>query len=361
VSSQPPKKQNRPLHGLLIIDKPGMAPLPAGACLYEAPDLPLDPQSNPYRSLHPTSHDIVQRVRRLSGTRRIGHTGTLDPMASGVLVLCLGWATRLVEYYQGHDKQYLAEITFGCETDTCDALGTVIAVAALPPLDEARIEQALAGFRGEIMQTPPIYSALKQGGESLHRKARRGEVVEIAARPITIHSLELVAIDPPNRIRVRVHSAAGAYMRSLARDLGKALGTRATLTGLRRESAGGFTLAVAHSMAEVESIAGSNLQTESGSDGLGSLLLAAGAGLDLPALIVEDDASEALGKGQIIALPGADMHATALQARDAQGNLLGILRQTTRPTTYPTPETLYQNAMHWKADKWFAHYAQEGE
>jgi len=145
------------LSGLLVIDKPGLDGDVANSAGIDLP----------------TSHDVVQRVRRWSRQRRIGHTGTLDPMASGVLVLCLGNATRLVEYYQGHDKEYTACVTLGSTTDTYDRLGEVTARHNVGPLEPDTIEGTLDHFRGEILQRPPVYSALKQGGESLHRKARR--------------------------------------------------------------------------------------------------------------------------------------------------------------------------------------------
>lgn len=169
---------DRGIEGLLVVDKPGLAvgESPAGIDL-------------------PTSHDVVQRVRRWSGQRRIGHTGTLDPMASGVLVLCLGAATRLVEYYQGHDKEYLACIELGTVTDTYDACGQVVERRPVGRLEADGVEALLATFRGEIQQRPPIFSALKQGGESLHRKARRGEEIRVESRPVTVHRLELLSIE----------------------------------------------------------------------------------------------------------------------------------------------------------------------
>ena len=197
-------------HGLLIVDKPGLP--------FHLPGNPGDivQLQSPHSNRLPTSHDIVQRVRRLSGQRRIGHTGTLDPFASGVLVLCLGQATRLVEYYQGHDKQYLAEVVLGTATDTYDSTGAVTAQSSVPNLPTALIEQALDNFRGSIMQTPPAYSALKQDGESLHAKARRGEEIALVARPITFYAIRLLSFRPPNRLWIEVHSSSGAYIRSLA-------------------------------------------------------------------------------------------------------------------------------------------------
>ncbi len=191
-------RRSADIHGILVVDKPG---LPANT--------PTTPKTE--QDLL-TSHDVVQRVRRMTGQKRIGHTGTLDPMASGVLVLCLGHATRLVEYYQGHDKQYLAEVILGAATDTYDAMGTLSESAPIPALERETIEQALDCFRGAILQTPPIYSALKQDGESLHKKARRGETVVVKARPIVVHQLDLVHWNGCDRLKLRVHCSAGTYI-----------------------------------------------------------------------------------------------------------------------------------------------------
>ena len=217
----PPKVAHH--HGLLVVDKPGPALPPS-----PIESSPLTGETNAERLY--TSHDIVQIVRRCSHQRRVGHTGTLDPMASGVLVLCLGTATRSVEYYQGHDKQYLAEVVLGRATDTYDAMGRDHRECTRAPLDSRPASRPYCShFRGDILQRPPIYSALKQGGESLHRKARRGESVSIVARPITVHSLHLVDWIEPNRIQLRIRCSAGTYVRSLAHDIGQILGTGAFL------------------------------------------------------------------------------------------------------------------------------------
>ncbi|MBX2999355.1 MAG: tRNA pseudouridine(55) synthase TruB [Caldilineaceae bacterium] len=325
-----PKSLRPDLHGLLIVDKPG---LPDG----------LDPKT---ADRLPTSHDIVQRVRRWSGQRRIGHTGTLDPMASGILILCLGAATRLVEYYQGHDKSYLAEIALGVSTATYDAMGVVVDEQPSPPLTVDQIEAALSQFQGTIEQKPPIYSALKQDGESLHRKARRGEVVEVAARRVTIHRLDLVEFSPPSVIRLRVHCSAGTYVRSLAHDLGKALGTVAHLSALCRETVGEFTLADAHSLDAIESAAQD--------DRLADLLLPVGERLTLPILPLDEAAVERLGFGQRIWLPAPPTPVAVddvVQGIDAGDQLLGILRIL---DLAPDGE-----AVLCKADKWLApHFGQ---
>lgn len=317
------------VNGLLIVDKPG---------------LPLGANPSAWARL-PTSHDIVQQVRRLSRQRRIGHTGTLDPMASGVLVLCLGNATRLVEYYQGHDKRYLAEICLGRKTDTYDALGQTVEEQPVPALDRAQIEAALAHFVGAIEQKPPIYSALKQDGESLHRKARRGEEVEVDARPVTIHALDLVELRLPDRLLVRVHCSAGTYVRSLAHDLGESLGTCAHLSYLRREAVGRFQIAETHTPTEIEAAVAQGRFAE--------LLRAPGFALDLPEILVNRTEAERLGFGQKVWLEAVSIALTTelVQAVDPGGQLLGVLRLLERSTD--------QRAVLCKAEKWLA--SQKGD
>jgi tRNA pseudouridine55 synthase len=204
-----------------------------------------------------TSHDVVARVRRLAGQRRVGHGGTLDPPATGVLVLALGRATRLLPYLPMEPKRYLARIAFGAETDTLDAAGTVTATADTAGLDEAAVRAALPGFLGPQQQLPPMVSAVKVAGERLYAKARRGESVERTPRPIVVHELKLLGLTGGERpeATVAVACSGGTYVRALAADLGRALGTLAHLTGLRRTAVGRFTEADARTLAELEGLA----------------------------------------------------------------------------------------------------------
>jgi tRNA pseudouridine55 synthase len=197
-----------------------------------------------------TSHDVVARVRRLAGQRRVGHGGTLDPPATGVLVLALGRATRLLPFLPTEPKRYLATVAFGAETDTLDAAGTVTATADASGVDEAGLRAAMAGFLGSQLQVPPMVSAIKVGGERLYAKARRGEQVERAPRPIVIHELELLGFTPGERpaATIDVACSGGTYVRSLAADLGRALGTLAHLASLRRTAVGRFTEQEAHTL-----------------------------------------------------------------------------------------------------------------
>jgi len=200
-----------------------------------------------------TSHDVVARVRRLAGQRRVGHGGTLDPPATGVLVLALGRATRLLPFLPTEPKRYLAEVAFGAETDTLDAAGTVTATTAADGVDEDGLRAALAGFLGPQEQVPPMVSAIKVAGERLYAKARRGEEVERAPRPIVIHELELLGFIPGQRplATISVVCSGGTYVRSLAADLGRALDTLAHLASLRRTAVGRFTEAEADTLEEL--------------------------------------------------------------------------------------------------------------
>jgi len=189
----------------------------------------------------PTSHDIVARARR-SLDAKVGHTGTLDPFASGLLLLCVGAATRLSEYLTSLEKSYVAEALLGERTDTLDPEGEVVERSeAWKELDRARIEVALAGLRGRIEQVPPRFSAKKVGGEAMHRRARRGEEVALNPVPVEIHALEIVAVDLP-RLTFRVRCSSGTYVRALARDLGQRLEVPARLSKLRRTRVGAFSV-----------------------------------------------------------------------------------------------------------------------
>lgn len=214
------------MHGLLVVDKPvGM-----------------------------TSHDAVARARRALGIRRVGHTGTLDPGATGVLVCAVGRATRLVPYLQAGPKTYAADLVLGRETDSQDADGAVVAEADASHLGEDEVCAALKQFVGEIDQVPPMVSAVKVGGERLHEKARRGEVVDREPRRVVVHDLVLDEFVPGERARVSllVTCEAGTYVRTLAHDLGWVLGVGGSLTGLRRLATGGFTSDEAMALDEVE-------------------------------------------------------------------------------------------------------------
>ena len=188
----------------------------------------------------PTSHDMVYAVRRGTGHKRVGHAGTLDPLATGLLVICLGPATRLSEYLAGKDKRYTARLRLGQTTDTYDAQGQVTAASADIP-GQVAVEAALAAFRGPQQQVPPAFSAIKRGGQKAYDLARRGETVVLEPRPVIFYAIELTVWQPPELV-LDVHCSAGTYIRSLAHDLGQRLGCGAHLSGLRRTASGGLSL-----------------------------------------------------------------------------------------------------------------------
>lgn len=206
---------------------------------------------NVYKPKGPTSHDVVARIRRASGVKRVGHAGTLDPLAEGVLLIAVGQATRVLEYLTSLDKGYLAEVTFGVETNTYDAEGQVVATRPTDGLTRERIVAALGAFRGEIEQRPPAYSAISVGGRRLYDLARHGKPVDAPLRRVTISRLELVEWSSPVA-RLCVACSKGTYIRSLAHDLGQALGTGAYLSVLARLRVGGFLAHNAVPLSELE-------------------------------------------------------------------------------------------------------------
>lgn len=233
----------------------------------------------------PTSHDVVALVRRLAGTRRIGHGGTLDPFASGVLPLYLGVATRLAEFHLGARKAYRATVCFGASSTTDDLEGELTSAPGRPPT-RGDVEAALPAFRGPVEQAPPAFSARQVGGRRAYALARRGEVPVLPARTVTIDSILLVGWDDSDPARplaeIDVTCSAGTYVRAIARDLGAALGSAAYLGTLRRTAAGPFTLAEARPLEALREAAAAGL--------LPGLLLPVGAGLDdLPAVAIEPD------------------------------------------------------------------------
>jgi tRNA pseudouridine55 synthase len=205
---------------------------------------------NVNKPVGPSSFAVVRNLRRLPGVLKAGHGGTLDPAADGVLPILINAATRLADFVHEWPKTYMATVTFGFTSDTGDREGTLRPAGDPATITRARIEAALPAFIGRIEQVPPMYSALKQGGEALYRKARRGEEVERQARPVEIHAIRLLDYDPGSAVaRLEVSSGRGMYVRSLAQDLGSALGSGAYLSALTRTAVGPLTVADAVPMA----------------------------------------------------------------------------------------------------------------
>ena len=243
----------------------------------------------------PTSHKVVSIVRQGTGARKVGHAGTLDPRASGILVLCIGSATRLSEYLSSSDKQYEAVIQFGSSTQTYDAEGEVIRKTDSVPSEE-EITAILPEFRGEIQQVPPPYSAIKIKGQKAYELARSGQDVELESRQVTIHKLEVLSYQPPD-LTLMIDCTAGTYIRSIAHDLGERLGTGAHLANLRRTKAGPFMLDDCTQLSELEQSFISDEWRE-------FLVPAKNALPDLPLIELRSDQHEEILNGRRIAAEG---------------------------------------------------------
>lgn len=265
-----------------------------------------------------TSHDVVARMRRLAGQKRIGHTGTLDPMATGLLVVCLGNATRLVEYMTGHDKRYIGTIVLGSTTDTDDAEGAVVAMWDVPPLADVDLEALRRQFLGPLMQMPPSYSAISVGGKRAYDIARAGGDPGLKLRPVVIHDLALRAIDGAT-LAINVHCGPGTYIRSLARDIGAAIGCGGHLGSLRRVSAGHFPVDAAYTLEELGAAAEAGVFAEA--------LLAADDGiLGMDAAVLGVEKAALVGNGIVVAvsLERAFVANKAVRVYTSAGAFLGI-------------------------------------
>ena len=271
-------RRRRPaeVHGLAIVDKP------AGV----------------------TSHDVVGMLRRRFDERRVGHAGTLDPGATGVLVVGVGTVTRLLRFVADDRKHYKGEVVLGVETDTLDADGTVVATHDMDPVSVGEAQRlAAAHLTGAIAQVPPMVSAIRVGGRRLHELARQGVVVERAARPVTVHAFAVTATDDPGVLAIEVECSAGTYVRTLAADLGCLLGGGAHLRNLRRVAVGPFTIDEARPPDEAE-------------------LLAPIEALRALAPVVVDDAVAALiANGRVLPAPGGDGPWAMV---DGSGRLLAV-------------------------------------
>ncbi len=200
-----------------------------------------------------TSHDVVRRVRKLAGTRKVGHAGTLDPLATGVLPVAVGQGTKILQFLFSDDKSYRATLRLGAVTDTYDSQGALIEEKPVPVFTRTEIEAACDRFRGEIEQLPPIYSALKQNGVPLYKLARQGKEIIRRPRRVVIARLEILALDQ-DRLTIEVDCSKGTYIRSLAHDLGAVLGCGAHLCALRRLRSGDFLLNECRSLDELQQL-----------------------------------------------------------------------------------------------------------
>jgi tRNA pseudouridine55 synthase len=266
-----------------------------------------------------TSYGVVARVKRLSGERRVGHAGTLDPAATGVLPVCLGKATRVVEFIMGALKTYLAGIELGVTTDTYDAAGQIVNQADASSINRPAVESALASFRGEIRQAPPMYSAVKLGGRPLYELARAGLTVIRESRKVTIHQLELVDWQPP-RLTLEVTCGRGTYIRSLAHDLGQALGCGAHLATLRRTRYGPFDIETAVPLPRLEE-AFENGDWQRLAYPVDFVLQ------DYPAAVIDEAGETAMKNGRPLNIDNPASQPELCRAYSQDGRFLGILRR----------------------------------
>ena len=266
----------------------------------------------------PTSHDVVNRLRRLFGTRHAGHAGTLDPPATGILLVGLERATRILQFLQGLPKTYRAVVAFGVETTTLDATGSV--VAARPcTFAEADLYAAAAGMVGEISQVPPMVSAVRVGGERLYKAARRGEEVERPARTVIVHALDVLAFDPEAlEATIELRCSSGTYVRTLAADLGTQLGCGAHVRSLRRRAVGSF--------GEADAVALDALERQD-ADARRALVLPMAAALrDLASVQVSGEDLVAVGHGR--ALGACEGEAgPPVAVVDPEGRLVAVYRR----------------------------------
>ena len=269
----------------------------------------------------PTSHDIVALVRRLSGVRRVGHGGTLDPFAAGVLPVFLGNATRLVEYHMADEKEYRALVCFGARSTTDDLDGELTPTGAPAP-SRADVEKALSGFRGQIEQVPPDYSAVRIAGRKAYELARHGEKPELRPRRVTVHRLELTDWNDADAARpiatVEVRCSAGTYIRALARDLGERLGCGAYLAALTRTASGPFRLRGAPSLEDVRAALAEGRASE--------ILLPMDAGLGFPELTLSPTELSHLARGQQLRRASTATGEGLVRVRDEEGRLVAIAR-----------------------------------
>ena len=263
-----------------------------------------------------TSHDVVQRVRRILGMKKVGHTGTLDPLATGVLPVAVGQATRLIEYLTPGEKVYRATFVLGAETDTFDREGKIIATADPSAITRAALQQTISQFVGDIQQVPPVFSALKKDGVPLYRLARQGRAVTAPPRTVHISAIDLLAFEPPQAV-ISVTCGAGTYIRSLVHDIGQSLGVGAHLTELERVANGQWRIETAITLDELaDAVAAGRL-----ADVLQPL---AAAVSHLPAIRLSPAQIRAVTTGRRIAAP-TPSPAPVIAALDEHGKLVAIL------------------------------------
>lgn len=279
----------------------------------------------------PTSFDVIRRLRGLGTGRKAGHTGTLDPMATGLLPICLGDATRIAGYILEGDKAYEGVIQLGQETDTWDATGKVVAETEVGSLDPDKVRAAVAAMQGEYWQTPPMFSAVRVGGKRLYELARQGEEIERRPRKVNLYSIELLAYDEEaHRLTIRVRCSKGTYIRSIAYELGEALGVGAHLAGLRRLGSGPFSIEKALPLATILEMVAEGRRDEIEKH----LIPMADALADMDTLRLDEERSRKVAYGKI--LGGRDLASGGWVSRgegsrvrilDPDGRLLSVAEE----------------------------------
>jgi tRNA pseudouridine55 synthase len=281
-----------------------------------------------------TSHDVVQVIRRGTNIRRAGHTGTLDPRASGVLVVLIGPAVRLSEYVSASDKRYQATIRLGSTTDTYDADGTFTSTdVSYEQITEERFTEVLEKFIGEIIQVPPPYSAVKVKGKKAYEMARQGEEVNLEPRTIQVYSLEVLEWAPPEVV-IDVYCSSGTYVRSLAHDLGIDLGCGAHLVGLRRTKSGRFTLRDAVPLRRLQ-------ESFDAGDWYRHLIPAAEALADWPAIELDPDEVELVRHGHRV--PGESNEKGKARAVSQQGDLVALMEYDSETGEWQPRKVFFQS------------------
>ncbi|HZS89485.1 MAG TPA: tRNA pseudouridine(55) synthase TruB [Chloroflexota bacterium] len=264
-----------------------------------------------------TSHDVVSLVRHLAGIRQVGHAGTLDPLATGVLLVCIGAATRLSDYLMHGRKCYLASLALGATTTTDDREGEVVVRRPIADVTRQRVLDILPAFVGAIEQIPPAFSAIKVGGVAAYRRARRGLAPELAPRTVRVEGLAVTALDG-DTLTILVWCSAGTYIRSLARDIGEALGCGAHLAALRRLSSGGYSVAESRSLVALQDLAAAGRLSQ-------ALAPMDRAVCDWPVVILDDRAISQLAHGGLLAAPApAGGGPTGARLMSIDGRLLGL-------------------------------------
>jgi len=266
------RQRGRDVSGMIVVDKPGGA----------------------------SSNDAVQRAKQLYRAQKVGHTGSLDPLATGVLPLCFGEATKFSQFLLDSDKKYWARIKLGVRTDSGDADGQVLETCPVVGIDEAAVRKVLERFRGEVEQIPSMFSAIKHQGQPLYKLARRGIEVERKARRVTIYSNDLVAFDG-DQFELEIHCSKGTYVRTIAEEIGDALGCGAHVCALRRRKAGPYDEAEMLSFAELERV-----RDEGGFEALDALLLTVESAVrDWPVVSLNDATAFYIRQGQPVIVPHA--------------------------------------------------------